>query len=128
MADENPVNEQTTAPPTDRHDERMWAMFCHLSALVGYVFPFGNIIAPLIIWVLKKDEFPLVNDQGKEAINFQISMTIYIIAAIILIILVIGIPLLILLGLFDLLMIIIASIKANEGTEYRYPLTIRFLN
>ena len=106
----------------------MWAMFCHLSALVGYVFPFGNIIAPLIIWVLKKDEFPLVNDQGKEAINFQISMTIYIIAAIILIILVIGIPLLILLGLFDLLMIIIASIKANEGTEYRYPLTIRFLN
>jgi uncharacterized Tic20 family protein len=128
MADENPVNEQTTAPPTDRHDERMWAMFCHLSALAGYVFPFGNIIAPLIIWVLKKDEFPLVNDQGKEAINFQISMTIYIIAAIILIILVIGIPLLILLGLFDLLMIIIASIKANEGTEYRYPLTIRFLN
>jgi uncharacterized protein len=128
MADENPVNEQTTAPPTDQHDERMWAMFCHLSALAGYVFPFGNIIAPLIIWVLKKDEFPLVNDQGKEAINFQISMTIYIIAAIILIILVIGIPLLILLGLFDLLMIIIASIKANEGTEYRYPLTIRFLN
>jgi len=128
MTEEDPVKEQTTASPADQRDERMWAMFCHLSALVGYVFPFGNIIAPLIIWVLKKDEFPLVNDQGKEAINFQISMTIYIIAAIILIILVIGIPLLILLGLFDLLMIIIASIKANEGTEYRYPMTIRFLN
>ena len=136
MAEENPVNEQTNASQTEQgtgqspeqRDERMWAMFCHLSGLAGYIFPFGNIIAPLIIWVLKKDEFPLVNDQGKEAINFQISMTIYIIASIILIFLVIGIPLLILLGLFDLLMIIIASIKANEGTEYRYPLTIRFLN
>jgi uncharacterized Tic20 family protein len=106
----------------------MWAMFCHLSGLAGYVFPFGNIIAPLVIWILKKEEFPLVNDQGKEAINFQISMTIYIIAAIILIFLIIGIPLLIILGLFDLLMIIIASIKANEGVEYRYPLTIRFLD
>jgi len=128
MAEENPVNEQPTAAQPDQRDERMWAMFCHLSALAGYVFPFGNIIAPLIIWMVKKDEYALVNDQGKESINFQISMTIYIIAAIILIILVIGIPLLILLGLFDLLMIIIASIKANEGAEYRYPLTIRFLN
>jgi uncharacterized Tic20 family protein len=128
MTEENKVNENVTGTPVDKRDERMWAMFCHLSGLAGYVFPFGNIIAPLVIWILKKEEFPLVNDQGKEAINFQISMTIYIIAAIILIFLIIGIPLLIILGLFDLLMIIIASIKANEGVEYRYPLTIRFLD
>ena len=128
MTEENTVKDPANSQVADTHDERMWAMLCHLSALAGYVFPFGNIIAPLVVWLIKKDEFPLVNDQGKEAINFQISMTIYIIASIILIIVIIGIPLLIGLGLFDLIMIIVAGIKANEGVAYRYPVTIRFLN
>ena len=112
----------------ENRDERMWAMFCHLSGLAGFIFPFGNIIAPLVIWLVKKEEYPLVNDQGKEALNFQISMTIYIIASVILIFLVIGIPLLIILGIFGLIVVIIAAIKANEGEKYRYPLTIRFLD
>ena len=112
----------------ETRDERMWAMFCHLSALAGFVIPFGNIVAPLVIWLIKKEEYELVLDQGKEAVNFQISMTIYVIASAILIILVIGIPLLIILGIFDLIVIIIASIKANEGEKYRYPLTIRFID
>jgi uncharacterized Tic20 family protein len=116
-----------TASPENR-DERMWAMFCHLAGLAGFIFPFGNVIAPLIIWLVKKEEYELVNDQGKEALNFQISMSIYIIASVILIILVIGIPLLIILGIFSLIVIIIAAIKANEGEKYRYPLTIRFLD
>jgi uncharacterized Tic20 family protein len=76
----------------------------------------------------KKEEYELVNDQGKESLNFQISMTIYILASVILIILVIGIALLIILGLFSLIVVIIAAIKANEGEKYRYPLTIRFLD
>jgi uncharacterized Tic20 family protein len=112
----------------ENRDERMWAMFCHLSGLAGFIFPFGNVIAPLIIWLVKKEEYEFVNDQGKEALNFQISMTIYIIASIILIILVIGIPLLIALGIFSLIVVIIAAIKSNEGEKYRYPLTIRFLD
>ena len=128
MSDVNEKTEQSTNEVPKSSDERMWAMFCHLSALSGFVIPFGNVIAPLIIWILKKEEYPLVNDQGKEAINFQISMTIYIIASVILIIIVIGIPLLIMLGLFELIMIVIASIKANEGVNYRYPFTIRFLD
>jgi uncharacterized Tic20 family protein len=112
----------------ENRDERMWAMFCHLSGLAGFIFPFGNVIAPLIIWLVKKEEYAFVNDQGKEALNFQISMTIYIIASIILIILVIGIPLLIGLGIFSLIVVIIAAIKSNEGERYRYPLAIRFLD
>jgi hypothetical protein len=80
-----------------------------------------------VIWLLKKDEFPFVDDQGKEALNFQISVTIYIIASVILIVLLIGIPLLIALGLFELIMIVVATIKANEGVKFRYPVTIRFL-
>ncbi len=128
MSDVNEKTGQSANEVPQSSDERMWAMFCHLSALSGFIIPFGNVIAPLIIWILKKEEYPLVDDQGKEAINFQISMTIYIIASVILIIIVIGIPLLILLGLFELIVIVIASIKANEGTRYRYPLTIRFLD
>jgi len=124
---EEPKQEGTKATPENR-EERMWAMFCHLSGLAGFIFPFGNIIAPLVIWLVKKEESELVNDQGKEALNFQISMTIYIIASIILIFLVIGIPLLIILGIFSLIVVIIAAIKANEGEKYRYPLTIRFLD
>jgi len=124
---EESKQEVTNSTPENR-DERMWAMFCHLSGLAGFIFPFGNIIAPLVIWLIKKEEYALVNDQGKEALNFQISMTIYIIASVILIFLVIGIPLLIILGIFSLIVVIIAAIKANEGEKYRYPLTIRFLD
>ena len=124
---EEPKQESAKITPENR-DERMWAMFCHLSGLAGFVFPFGNIIAPLVIWLVKKEEYPMVNEHGKEALNFQISMTIYILASIILIILVIGIALLIILSLFSLIVIIIASIKANEGEKYRYPITIRFLD
>ena len=114
--------------PVSNRDANMWAMFCHLSALIGFVIPFGNIVGPLVIWLLKKDEYPLVNENGKESLNFQISMTIYIIASAILIIVVIGIPLLVALGFFELIAIVIATIKANEGITFHYPLTIRFID
>ena len=117
------------APPAaGDKDQRMWAMLCHLSALAGFIIPLGNVIGPLVIWMLKKDDYPIVGGQGKESLNFQISMTIYIIVSLVLIIVLIGIALLILLGIFELIVIIIASIKANEGVKYRYPLTIRFIS
>jgi uncharacterized Tic20 family protein len=122
------VNVGTGTPPSaTTKDERTWAMLCHISTLSGFIIPFGNIIAPLIIWMIKKDEFPLVADQGKEVVNFQISLTIYILISIVLIILLIGIALLIGLGLFDLIVTIIGAMKANEGEKYRYPLAIRFI-
>ena len=62
-------------------DERMWAMFAHLSALLGHFVPFGHIIAPFVIWLVKKEQYPFVDDQGKEAINCQISVTIYALVA-----------------------------------------------
>jgi len=108
-------------------DSRMWAMLCHLSALSGFIIPFGNVIGPLVIWSLKKNDYPLVEDQGKEALNFQISVLIYLFASAILIIAVIGILLLIGVGIFGLIFTVIAAIKANEGEEYRYPLTIRLV-
>jgi uncharacterized Tic20 family protein len=129
MAPQDPGVSGTAAPPPGvvKRDENMWAMFCHLAALIGFIIPLGNILGPLVIWLMKKDEFPLVNDQGREALNFQISMTIYYLVAALLVLILIGIVLLICLGLFSLIMTIVAMIKANEGVAYRYPLTIRFI-
>ncbi len=108
----------------DEKQERTLGMLCHLGGLLGW-------LPPLIIWLLKKDEAEFVNDQGKESPNFQISVTIYYAAAAILsfsiILTLVGIPLLFAVAVFDLVMIIIASINANKGEKYRYPLCIRFI-
>jgi uncharacterized Tic20 family protein len=104
-----------------------FGMLCHLLALAGYVVPFGNLIGPFIVWMMKKDEDPFADACGRESLNFQISVLIYTVAAAILVLVFIGIPLLFAIGIFHLVCVIIASIKASEGTLYRYPLTLRFI-
>ena len=124
MSEEQP--QQKENHPTK--DERTWAMLCHFSSFTGFIFPLGgNIIAPLIIWLIKKEELPFVDDQGKEVLNFQISITIYFIISGILCIILIGIPIFIGLVIFGFIITIIAAINANNGTPYRYPINIRFI-
>jgi len=109
-------------------DARMWAMICHLAGLAGIILPAsGNIVAPLIIWQIKKEDNPFIDEQGKEAVNFQISMSIYLIASIILSFICIGIPLIIATIIVFFVFTLIAAVKANNGYHYRYPLTIRFI-
>jgi uncharacterized Tic20 family protein len=108
-------------------DARTWAMFCHLGAFAGYIIPFGNIFAPLVIWLIKRDESPLVADQGKESLNFQLTITLFAIIAAILIIVLIGFLLLFALMVFDVIMVIVATVQVNAGEKYRYPLNIRFI-
>ncbi|MEO0794312.1 MAG: DUF4870 domain-containing protein [Verrucomicrobiota bacterium] len=111
---------------TDK-DQNMWAMICHLSALAGLIgIPFGNILGPLIIWLIKKDEMPSIDAHGREALNFQLSMTIYGVIAGVLVLVFIGVLLLAVLVVVNLVFVIIAGIKANEGELYRYPMTIQF--
>ncbi len=121
------LEQEPQQKPSQDKDERMWATFCHLGTFGGYFVPFGSIIVPLVIWIIQKDNYPLVDDQGKEALNFQISIFIYKLISLILVFVLIGIPLLIGVMGFDLVMTIIASIKANEGIRFRYPMTIRFI-
>ncbi|MEM6424629.1 MAG: DUF4870 domain-containing protein [Cyanobacteria bacterium P01_D01_bin.128] len=109
-------------------EARNWSMAAHLSTLTGYVIPLGNIIGPLVIWLVKKDEMPFVGDQAKEALNFQISMLIYIIISAILVFVVIGIVLLFLIIIADLIFTIIAAVKAGQGVAYRYPMTMRLIS
>ncbi|MCG8605384.1 DUF4870 domain-containing protein [bacterium] len=115
---------------------RTWAMLCHLSALACWLgVPFGNILGPLLVWLIKKDELPIVEEQGKESLNFQISMTIYFVAAIILFVLtlfmgvfVLGIFVLVGLGIAHVVLVIIASVKASNGEDYSYPYSLHFLH
>lgn len=102
-------------------------MLCHLLAFSGFIIPFGSILGPLVMWLIKKDQSPFVNDQGKESLNFQISIVIYSLVAAILCLIFIGFLLLIAIGIVWLIFVIMASVKANEGKMYRYPLTIRFI-
>lgn len=108
-------------------NERTWGMLCHLSIFVGHFIPFGNIIAPLIIWQTKKDESPFIAYHGKEALNFQITLMIYFAISVILAFVGIGFLLLMALWIFGLVMVIIAGLRANEGHYYRYPFTIRII-
>jgi uncharacterized protein len=108
-------------------EEQTMSMLCHLSALAMFIIPFGSIIGPLIVWLSKRDQYPEVNRQGKDALNFHISMLIYITVSAILVILLVGILLLIALGILNLVIIIVAAVKSNSGERFEYPLSIRFI-
>lgn len=117
-----------TAPVgTPNKNEQNMGMLCHLLALAGFLIPFGHIVGPLILWMVKREEMPFVESQGKESLNFQISVTIYGIVAFMLIFALIGFVLLPAVILFDLICVIFASIEAANGKAYRYPLCIRFI-
>ena len=141
----------------ENKDARNWAVLCHLSALVWlFGVPFGNILGPLIVWLIKKNDFPFVDDQGKEALNFHISLTIYLICAMMLFLLfgasmlpffwpfhngfwdfwypltmpfflIPGILLIMGIILFGLIFAIVAAVKASDGVAYRYPITLRLV-
>ena len=127
-----PVVSATTDPgPTAEErpnaEERQWGMIAHLSALIGFVIPFGTVIGPLIVWQMKKAEMPFVDDQGKEALNFQITVAIAAFACLLLGFILIGFLLLPIVAIGAIVLTVIAGIKANEGEVYRYPLTWRII-
>ncbi|MCZ8114837.1 DUF4870 domain-containing protein [Silanimonas sp.] len=114
-------------------DQRQMALFSHLSSLSGLIIPLGNILGPLILWLVKKDTMPFVEDQAKEALNFNITLGIIGIVLTIITVVTFGIgavltvPLGILLGIAWLVLTIMAGLKANEGQYYRYPFALRLI-
>lgn len=119
-------------------EERQWAMFAHLSALAGALltgafFGWGCFIGPLIIWLVKKETMPFVDDQGKEALNFNITVGIVLVALFVLMLVTLGlgvfiaVPVGAVVGIGWLVLTIVAAVKANEGTAYRYPFTLRLI-
>jgi uncharacterized protein len=126
---ENTGSAGQQAPGELSKDAKTWGMLCHLSALAGLIgIPFGNILGPLIVWLIKKNEFPFVDVNGKKALNWQITMMIACLISIPLIFACgIGIVLLILLGLADLVFIIVAAVKTNNGEDFKYPWSFNFI-
>ena len=123
-----PGQNVSTEQPEISKDARMWAMFCHLAGLAGCVIPVvGNIVGPLVLWQIKKEDSPFVDEHGKEAVNFQISMSLYALISVPLFFICVGPFLLAAVGLMDLVFLLIAAVRANNGQHYRYPLTIRFI-
>lgn len=124
-------------PPSPQDNYNVWAMACHLSPLVSFVFPFAFIVVPLLIWLIKKPESSEVDFHGAESINFQISMMIFFIllgvfcSSFMLLNFAFGITSLILgavgLLLYQCICMIVAAVKAYNRTEYRYPLCFRFI-
>lgn len=108
--------------PTPTQDEKNLGLIMHVLSLVGF-----SLIGPLIIWLIKKDESSFINAQGRELLNFQLSLLIYVLVCIPLCFVLIGIPLLIAIGVASLILTIIGLVKATEGKIYRFPLTIRML-
>ena len=121
----------TAAPPAPTGEptaeDKQWGLFAHLSSLAGLIIPFGNILGPLIIWQVKKDSLPFAADQGKEALNFNITIAIAAIISGLLTLVLIGFLLLPLVGLAWLIFTIIGAMKANSGEAYRYPFALRLI-
>ncbi len=133
----NAAAPQETPAPSLLTDEKNLAMFCHLSALagglllagigIGAILPVGNILGPLAIWLWKKDTMPLVNAHGKEALNFQITVSIALMACILTFFLLLPILLAVVIGIAALVLTIIGTVKASNGELYRYPFSLRLI-
>jgi uncharacterized Tic20 family protein len=109
-------------------EERQWAMFAHLSALIGLVTAgWACFLGPLIIWLVKKETMPFVDDQAKEALNFNITIMIAGAICWVLMFVLIGFLLVVALAIVWIVFTIIAAIKANEGVAYRYPFALRLI-
>ncbi len=107
--------------------ERNWSMLCHLAAFAGFIFPFGGIIGPLICWLSRRDESIWVDENGKASLNFQLSILLYMVLAFPLCFIIIGFPIIGTLIILKVICIIIASVKASKGEEFRYPVSIPFI-
>lgn len=108
-------------------DERTMAMICHLLVFSGYLIPFGNLIGPLVLWLIKKDTMPFVDDQGKEVLNFQITVAIALLACFLTFWLFIPILIFFIILITSVVFTIIGAIKANEGVAYRFPFSLRLI-
>jgi uncharacterized protein len=113
---------------TSSRDVRTWNVLCHATALAGFFVPWaGHILGPLIVWLAKRNDSSEIDENGKESLNFQISMLIYNVIAGVLCLLLIGFVILAILHILNLVLVIVASIQASEGKFYRYPMTIRLI-
>src|SRR5450755_3918192 len=114
---------------SEKKDSVNWGMLCHLGGLATYLgIPLGNVIAPLVIWLVKKNGDSFVDSQGRESLNFNLSFTIYGMVAGLLCYVVIGFVVLPVVLVAHLVLVIRATLQANKGQSVHYPFTLRIIN
>ena len=122
------MNQETETPATNPREARKWAMICHIISLVGLMGNgIGFFLGPLIVWLIKREDHPFIDRQGKEAVNFQLTMILAFLVSAILCLVVIGFLFIFILAVLIIVLPIIAAVKANEGKEFEYPFAIRFI-
>jgi uncharacterized Tic20 family protein len=126
-----PAHAYEVAPPVppavpSEADVRQWAMFLHLSALAGFVVPGAGLVAPIVMWQIKKKEMPAIDAHGCHAANWVITFIIAVVICIPLVFVLIGIAFLIILGALGIIFPIIAAVKASNGELWRYPMSFTF--
>jgi uncharacterized protein len=120
------ANEATGAGAVDQA-VRNTAVAAHLSTFAGLVVPFGSVIGPLAVWLTRRDRDPFIDDAGREALNFGISIAIYGAVALVATLMLVGIPLLVVGVIAWVVLASLAAAKASQGQAYRYPLTMRLV-
>lgn len=118
---------QDGTPTPSSKDDSTLGVVCHLLSLAGFAVPFGHILGPLILWVVKRSDSPYLDAVGKEVVNFNISWSIYMLIAAFSILAVVGLLLLPLVAITWLILVIVGAINSSSGKFHRYPLTIRLI-
>jgi uncharacterized protein len=123
----SPTASARLSDPAASANDRTYATFMHLMLVIATFTAVPLILGPLIMWLLKKDHSPYINDHGKEALNFNLSIFIYMIAAALTFVCGLGIVIMPAVWIFGLIFSVIAAIAANRGEYYRYPACIRII-
>jgi uncharacterized Tic20 family protein len=119
-------NETTEIGAVDQ-EIRNTAVAAHLSTFAGLIVPFGSVIGPLAVWLTRRDRDPFIDQAGREALNFGISIAIYGLVALVAALMLVGIPLLMVGVVAWVVLASLAAVKASQGQTYRYPLTLRLV-
>ena len=123
-----PTPPETPVAKDPQQEAQQWAMFCHLGSLAHLVgIPFAGLVLPIILWQSKKDTHPFIDEQGKEVVNFQLTVLLAVLICIPLCFVCVGFILLGVIGILDIVLTILAALAASKGEHYRYPLCIRFI-
>lgn len=104
-----------------------FCMLMHLSQLSSFLIPFAGLILPIVMWATNKDQSPKIDIQGKNIVNWMITLTIVAIIGAILTFVFIGIFIIIAVGIASVVFAILGAIKSNEGELYQYPFSFEFI-